>query len=61
MQHECPITVLEKKCFPEYQAQYPADPGPGLCFNAGEAGWRSRTSDIRRRTPTPAEAGTVYE
>ena len=27
--------VLEKKCFPEYQAQYPAGPGP--CFNAAEA------------------------
>lgn len=26
MQHECKITVLETKCFPEYQEKYLADP-----------------------------------
>ena len=32
MQHECKITVLDKKCFTDYQEQYLADPksGPAL-------------------------------
>lgn len=34
MQHECKITVLETKCFPEYQEKYLADPKWGACpFN----------------------------
>ena len=28
MQHECRITVLETKVFPEYQEKYLADPKP---------------------------------
>ena len=34
MKHECRITVLETKCFTEYQEKYLADPksGPGPCF-----------------------------
>ena len=32
MQHECRITVLETKCFPEYQRQYLADPKSGSCL-----------------------------
>ena len=31
MRHECKNTVLETKCFPELQAQYPADPKSGPC------------------------------
>ena len=31
MQHECRITVLETKCFPELQEQYLADPKSGPC------------------------------
>lgn len=31
MQHECKITVLEKKVFPEYQKKYLADPQSGPC------------------------------
>ena len=31
MKHECKITVLETKCFPELQKQYLADPGSGPC------------------------------
>lgn len=36
MQHECKITVLETKVFPEYQEQYLADSksGPCPCFKA---------------------------
>lgn len=30
MQHECKITVLETKVFPEYQEKYLADPKSGL-------------------------------
>ena len=26
MQHECKITVIDKKCFTDYQEQYLADP-----------------------------------
>ena len=38
MQHECRITVLETKCFPEYQRQYLANPqsGPCPCFEVGQ-------------------------
>ena len=31
MLHECKITVLETKCFPELQEQYLADPESGPC------------------------------
>ena len=46
MQHECKITVLEKKCFADYQEQYLADPksGPCPCFNVGD-------TFLLRRTP----------
>jgi hypothetical protein len=30
MKHECKITVLDTKCFPEYQEAYLADPKSGL-------------------------------
>lgn len=38
MQHECKITVIDKKCFTDYQEQYLADPKSGPCpfFNVGE-------------------------
>ena len=38
MKHECRITVIDKKCFTDYQKQYLADPGSGPCpsFNAGD-------------------------
>ena len=34
MQHECKITVIDKKCFTDYQEQYLADPksGPWLHY-----------------------------
>ena len=31
MQHECRITVLETKVFPELQEKYLSDPKSGLC------------------------------
>lgn len=31
MQHKCKVTVLDKKLYPELQAQYCADPHAGLC------------------------------
>ena len=31
MQHECKITLLETKCFPDLQEQYLADPKSGPC------------------------------
>lgn len=38
MQYECKITVLEKKCFTDYQEKYLADPKSGPCpfFNVGD-------------------------
>lgn len=31
MQHRCKVTVIDKKCFPEYQEKYLADPKSGPC------------------------------
>ena len=31
MKHECKITVLDTKCFKEYQEEYLADPNSGPC------------------------------
>ena len=38
MQHECRITVLETKCFSDYQEKYLADPqsGPCPCYHVGD-------------------------
>lgn len=46
LQHECKITVIDKKCFTDYQEQYLADPKSGPCpfFNVGD-------EFILKRTP----------
>lgn len=31
MQHKCKVTVIDKKCFTDYQEQYLADPKSGVC------------------------------
>lgn len=38
MQHKCKVTVLDKKLYPELQAQYCADPhaGPCPCYHVGD-------------------------
>ena len=45
MQHECRITVLETKCFPELQEKYLADPRSGPCpfFRPGDTFLLKRT------------------
>ena len=45
MQHECRITVIDKKCFTDYQEKYLADPksGPCPCFNVGDTFLLKRT------------------
>lgn len=45
MQHECRITVLETKVFPELQEKYLADPKSGSCpcFKAGDTFLLKRT------------------
>ena len=45
MLHECRITVLEKKCFADYQERYLADPNSGPCpfFNVGDTFLLKRT------------------
>ena len=38
MRHQCKVTVLDKKCFPDLQERYLADPasGPCSCFEVGQ-------------------------
>ena len=45
MKHECKITVLETKCFPELQEKYLADPKSGPCpfFKTGDTFLLKRT------------------
>ena len=45
MRHECKITVIDKKCFTNYQEQYLADPKSGPCpfFNVGDTFLLKRT------------------
>ena len=47
MQHECRITVLETKVFPEYQEKYLANPksGPCPCFQKGDTFLLKRTAE----------------
>ncbi len=47
MRHECRITVLEKKCFTEYQEKYLADPKSGPCpfFSVGDEFVLKRTPE----------------
>ena len=50
MKHECKITVLETKVFPDLQEQYLADPKSGLCpcFKAGDTFTLKRTPEVVR-------------
>ena len=45
MKHECRITVLETKCFPDLQEKYLADPKSGPCpfFKPGDTFLLKRT------------------
>ena len=38
MQYKCRVTVIDKKCFPELQNKYLADPKSGECpfYNVGD-------------------------
>ena len=38
MQHKCKVTVIDKKCFADYQEKYLADPHSGACpfYNVGD-------------------------
>lgn len=47
MRHECKITVLDTKVFPEYQEKYLADPKSGPCpfFKKGDTFTLKRTSE----------------
>lgn len=38
MQHKCKVTVIDKKCFSDYQEKYLADPKSGVCpfYNVGD-------------------------
>ena len=47
MQHECKITVLETKCFEDYQRAYLANPKSGPCpfFKAGDTFTLKRTPE----------------
>ena len=47
MKHECKITVLDTKCFEEYQEEYLANPNSGPCpfFKKGDTFLLKRTPD----------------
>ena len=47
MQHECKITVLKTKVFPDLQEKYLADPKSGPCpfFHAGDTFLLKRTPE----------------
>ncbi len=47
MQHECTITVLETKVFPDLQEKYLANPKSGSCpcFKVGDTFLLKRTSE----------------
>ena len=47
MKHECRITVLETKCFPDLQEKYLADPQSGPCpfFKKGDTFLLKRTPE----------------
>ena len=47
MRHECKITVLETKVFPELQKEYLANPQSGACpfFKAGDTFTLKRTAE----------------
>lgn len=47
MKHECKITVLDTKCFEEYQEKYLADPNSGPCpfFKKGDTFLLKRTPE----------------
>ena len=47
MKHECKITVLETKVFPDLQEKYLADPksGPCPCFKEGDTFLLKRTPE----------------
>lgn len=47
MKHRCKVTVLDTKCFEEYQNEYLADPksGPCPCYHAGDEYIFDRTPD----------------
>ncbi len=47
MQHQCKITVLETKVFPELQEKYLADPKAGACpfFHVGDTFVLERTPE----------------
>ena len=38
MQYKCKVSVIDKKCFTEYQEQYLANPNSGPCpfYNVGD-------------------------
>ena len=38
MQHKCKVTVIDKKCFNDYQEKYLANPKSGPCpfYNVGD-------------------------
>ena len=60
MQHECKITVLETKCFKDYQEKYLADPksGPCPCFKKGDTFILKRTPHDERMMITCCNDGT---
>ena len=48
MKHECRITVIDKKCFTDFQKQYLADPGSGPCPFFYNIAYRKKAGELAR-------------
>ena len=55
MQHKCKVTVIDKKCFNDYQEKYLADPKSGPCpfYNVGDEFIFERYGGARFLHPAP--------
>ena len=64
MRHECKITVIDKKCFADYQEKYLADPKSGPCpfFNVGDEFILKRTPHaVSRYVYTALQGGSIMK
>lgn len=65
MQHKCKVTVIDKKCFNDYQEKYLADPKSGPCpfYNVGDEFIFERYGgdDTFWRTGNGTQCGEAWE
>lgn len=65
MQHKCKVTVIDKKCFADYQEKYLADPKIGPCpfYNVGDEFIFERYADADTfwRTGNGTQCGEAWD